>query len=109
MSGHALTAATTMQCPHGGQVQVTPANSRVKGDAFLLTASDTFSVAGCVFTIPPGQPSPCVSVSWLIPDLRVTAGAATLSRSDTGVCLNAQSVPQGPVSVVQTQTRVTTG
>ena len=109
MSGHALSAATTMQCPHGGQVQASSANSRVKADAYLLTKDDTFSVTGCAFTLPSGQPSPCVKVMWIVPDLRVTAGAATLSESDTGVCISAQNVPQGPVSVVRTQARVTTG
>jgi hypothetical protein len=98
-----------MQCPHGGQVQATPANSRVKGDAYLLTKDDTFSIAGCSFTLPSGQPSPCMKVTWVLSDLHVKAGAATLSESSTGLCFSAQNVPQGPVSVVSTQTRVTTG
>jgi hypothetical protein len=108
MSGNALTAASAMQCPHGGQVQAAPANTRVRGDAQLLTSADTFVVAGCPFTIPPGAPSPCVSVRWILADLRVTAGSATLSESDSGMCMSAANVPQGPVSVVTTQRRVTT-
>lgn len=106
MPGHTLTAAATMQCPHGGQVQAAPSNTRVKGDAAVLTSADTFTVAGCAFTIPPGTPSPCTTVRWLVADLRVTAGAATLSDGDSGICLSAANVPQGPVSVVLTQTRV---
>ena len=108
MSGNALTANATMQCPHGGQVQATPSNSRVKGDAYLLTSADTFTIAGCSFTIPPGTPSPCVSVQWLVADLRVKAGSATLSEGDSGMCMSGAKVPQGPVSVVNTQRRVST-
>ncbi len=58
MAGYALTSATTMQCPHGGQVQVVPSNTRAKGDAFLLTAADTFTIVGCPFTLPPGSAQP---------------------------------------------------
>ena len=36
------------------------------------------------------------------------AGAATLSQSDTGLCMNGQNAPQGPVSVINTQQRVKT-
>jgi hypothetical protein len=108
MSGNALTAGTAMQCPHGGQVQAVPANSRVRGDAYLLTTGDTFTIAGCPFTLPPGAPSPCLSVRWVVADLRVTAGSPTLSESASGMCMSGASVPQGPVSVVTTQRRVST-
>jgi hypothetical protein len=108
MTGQALTSASTMQCPHGGQVQVVPSNTRVKADAYLLTQADTFTIAGCAFTLPPSVPSPCLSVQWVVADLRVKAGSATLSQSDTGLCLNAQNAPQGPVAVVNTQSRVKT-
>jgi hypothetical protein len=106
--GFALTAASTMTCPHGGQVQAVPSNTRAKGDAFLLTTGDTFTVAGCPFTLPSGTPSPCMSVKWLVADLRVKAGSATLSQTSTGLCMSAANVPQGPVSVSQTQQRVQT-
>jgi hypothetical protein len=106
MSGQALTSATAMQCPHGGQVQAVPSNTRAKADAYLLTQSDTFTIAGCAFTIPPGTPSPCIQVKWVVADTRVKAGAATLSQSDTGLCMNAQSAPQGPVVIVNTQAKV---
>jgi hypothetical protein len=108
MSGNALTVGSTMQCPHGGQVQASPANSRAKAGAALLTSGDTFTIAGCPFTLPPGSPSPCLSVQWIVPDTRVKAGAATLSESDSGMCLSGANVPQGPVSVVNTQRRVRT-
>jgi hypothetical protein len=109
MSGPALTAASTMMCPHGGQVQVVPSNLRAKADAYLLTQSDTFVVAGCAFTIPPSVPSPCIKVQWIVADTSVKAGGnPTLSQSDTGLCLNAQQAPQGPVTIANTQSRVKT-
>ena len=108
MAGHTLTKAATMLCPHGGQVQAVPSNTRAKGDDYLLTQADTFTIAGCAFTIPPGSPSPCLTVQWVVADTRVTAGAPTLSESDTGLCMNGLGAPQGPVSVVVTQLRVTT-
>ena len=108
MAGHALTKATAMQCPHAGQVQATPTNTRARSDDSLLTMSDTFMISGCPFTLPNGQPSPCLTVQWMVTDIRVTAGAATLSDGDTGLCMNGMSVPQGPVTIVTTQQRVTT-
>ena len=108
MAGHALTKSATMLCPHGGQVQAVPSNTRAKGDAYLLTQSDTFTIAGCAFTIPPGTPSPCVKVQWVVADTRVKAGSATLSESSTGLCVSGANAPQGPVSIVVTQQRVST-
>jgi hypothetical protein len=108
MAGHALTKSATMQCPHGGQVQAVPTNTRAKGDDYLLTQADTFTISGCTFTIPPGSPSPCLKVQWVVADMRVKAGSATLSESATGLCLSGASVPQGPVTIVVTQQRVST-
>jgi hypothetical protein len=43
-------------------------------------------------------------VQWLKANLRSTVnGAATLSQDSVGLCLAADQVPQGPVSVSQTQ------
>jgi hypothetical protein len=108
MAGGALTKSSTMQCPHGGQVQPVPSQSRAKAGDFLLTSADTFTIAGCTFTLPSGTPSPCLSVTWLVADTRVTACTATLSESDTGLCMNGQNAPQGQVSIVNTQQRVKT-
>jgi hypothetical protein len=108
MAGAALTASSVLQCPHGGQVKAVPAQVRAKASAPLLTASDTFTIVGCAFTLPSGTPSPCLSVKWLVTDTRVKAGGATLSAGDTGLCMNGQNAPQGPVSVVNTQQRVKT-
>jgi hypothetical protein len=75
----------------------------------LALATDTFIVAGCPFQIPAAVPipSPCVSVQWILPDLRDKVNSTpTLSQSSVGLCLSAAQVPQGPVIVVSTQTRV---
>jgi hypothetical protein len=103
-----LTTASTLMCPHGGSVQFVPANTRARGDGMLLTTSDTVTITGCAFTLPNGQPSPCMSVTWLVSDIQVRAGAATLSSSASGLCVTAAQVPQGPVQVTATQTRIST-
>jgi hypothetical protein len=108
MAGPTLTTGATLLCPHGGQVQAIPAQVRVKAADAVLTASDTFTIAGCAFTLPSGTPSPCLSVKWLVVDTRVTAAAATLSTSSTGLCMSAQNAPQGSVVIANTQQRVKT-
>jgi len=108
MAGPALTRSATISCPHGGQVQAVPSQIRAKAGDPILTSSDGFTIAGCTFTLPSGTPSPCLSVTWLVADTRVKAGAATLSSSDTGLCMNGQNAAQGPVTVVATQERVKT-
>ncbi len=110
MAGPSVTVAATLQCPHGGTVQIISANQRAKaGGAPLALATDTFTIVGCPFQIPatPPIPSPCVTVQWLVTDLRGKAnGSATLSQSSTGICLSAAQIPQGPVIIVSTQTGV---
>jgi len=112
MAGKALTTASTLQCPHGGQVQISSSNTTVKaGGSAAVTSADTFSISGCPFQIPatPPIPSPCVRAQWLVPDLQTkVGGTATLSEGSSGLCLAATSVPQGPVSVTNTQTSVQT-
>ena len=109
MAGGSVTVAATLQCPHGGTVQIISANQRAKaGGVPLALATDTYTVVGCPFQIPatPPIPSPCVTVQWLVTDLRVTVNSApTLSLSSAGLCLSAAQVPQGPVTIVSTQAR----
>lgn len=103
-----LTTGATLQCPHGGTVQITSSNARAKGDgAFLTAGTDTFLISGCPFLVS-GVASPCVRVQWMVTDTRVrVAGSPTVSRGSTGLCMNPAGAPQGPVSVVQAQSRVT--
>ena len=106
---HTLTTASTLQCPHGGTVIITPSNSRVKAaGAYVVTMADTFTIVGCPFQIPgtPPIPSPCVRVQWLVPDTRMRVnGSLSLSRSSSGLCLSAAQVPQGSVIVANAQSR----
>lgn len=108
MAGGLLTSASTLQCPHGGAVQIVPTSAIVTaGGSPVSTVSDTFTVTGCIFMIPTGVPSPCVRVQWLVPDTATSSStSATLSASSTGLCLAASGVPQGPVSVQNTQSTV---
>lgn len=106
MAGSTLTIAATLQCPHGGQVQIIPSGSGpVIGGVPTATVADTFLISGCPFTIPavPPIPSPCVTVQWLAGDIFSTAGGApTLSQSSQGICIAATGAPQGPVIIVST-------
>lgn len=110
MAGNTLNAISSLQCPHGGAVQIISANARVKADsAFAALATDQYVISGCPFQIPVGVgmvPSPCLTVQWVVTDLRVKVnGTPTLSRSSVGLCLSASQIPQGPVIIANTQVR----
>jgi hypothetical protein len=105
-----LTISSALMCPHGGSVSIVSANTRVSaGGSAVALVSDTFSISGCPFQRPlPGgaQPSPCVTVQWLVTDLRVNVqGRRTLSSASQGLCLAADQVPQGAVVVQSTQAK----
>ena len=108
MAGHSLNINSSLQCPHGGTVQIISTNTRTQaGGAFMASPTDTFVIMGCPFQLPGPVPSPCVSVRWLVHDARVKVnGNPTLSRSSAGICLSAAQIPQGPVAVVSTQAKV---
>lgn len=111
MAGQSLNINSTLQCPHGGSVQIISANTRVKADsAFAALATDQYVISGCPFQIPVGPgtvPSPCLTVRWVVTDVRAKVNSTpTLSRSSVGLCLNAQQVPQGPVVITNTQVRI---
>ena len=94
-------------CPHGGQVSVVSSNTRVlAGGQAVATAGDTYTIAGCVFTLPNGKPQPCVSASWLVVATRVVVGGQpAVLQTSTGICQSAEQIPQGPPTVTVTQTR----
>jgi len=110
MAGNSLTINSTLQCPHGGTVQIITTNTTTKADnGFVATPSDTFIISGCPFQIPAVVPipSPCLTVQWLVPDTRVKVnGNPTLSQSSVGLCLSAAQLPQGPVTVANTQQKM---
>ena len=71
MPGYILDAGATITCPHGGRVTVAPRATRVVlGGSPPLLVDDTASIAGCPFNVS-GAPSPCLSVQWVMPAVRV--------------------------------------
>lgn len=110
MSGQLLTTQSTLMCPHGGTVSIVSSNVNAKGsDAPLALATDTFTIAGCPFQIPVGTgtvPHPCLSVQWIMPNTRTMVNQTpTLSTGSVGLCLASDQVPQGPVTISQTQAK----
>src|SRR5262245_22460802 len=108
MPGFLFHVGATAICPHGGQVSTVPGNPRVLlGGQPAATLADTYLVAGCAFTVPPGKPQPCIKVQWIVPALRVLIGGQpAILQDSTGLCQSAEQIPQGPPSVVVTQVRV---
>ncbi len=111
MSGNSLTVSSQLQCPHGGSVQITSTNTRVKAQgSFIATMSDVATISGCPFQIPAGTttiPSPCIYVQWIVPDARVSVnGSFSLSQTSVGLCIAATGALQGTVIVNNTQSKV---
>lgn len=107
MPGFVLDVATQLTCSHAGQVTTAPGNPRVKilGQP-VATQADVSTVAGCPFA-PGGGASPCVTVEWLQPAARVTAGGQpVLLQTSPALCNNAANAPQGPPILIAGQTRV---
>lgn len=107
MPSFLLHVGATAICPHGGQVSIIPSSARVSaGGQPVATMADTYLVAGCAFTVPPGKPQPCVKVQWLVPALRVfVGGQPAILQTSTGICQSAEQIPQGPPTVLVTQVR----
>ena len=108
MPGFIMHVGATAICPHAGQVTIITKNTRVlvSGQP-VATFADTFLIAGCAFTIPPGKPQPCVKVQWIMPATRVfVGGQPVILQSSTGLCQSAEQIPQGPPSILLTQLRV---
>jgi len=104
--GALLTTASILMCPHGGSVTASSANTRAKaGGAAIVRASDTFTIAGCGFSLPSG-PHPCVTVQWIVSAVRnKVLGDAVLTSDSVGLCTAGDQVPQGPVTISSTQTK----
>jgi hypothetical protein len=111
MPGFLVHVGAQGTCPHAGQVTFTTTNARVlvSGQP-AVTVSDVFTVAGCPFQIPIGtgtKPQPCVTGRWLVPSTRILInGQPAILQTSTGLCQSAEQIPQGPPTVVATQTRV---
>lgn len=112
MGGKALTRSSVLQCPHGGQVIIQTSNTVTNNQIPLPTQFDTFTVVGCPYQMPAPSgtvPSPCVLVRWVKADIKVKInGVPSLNEQSIGICYSAQQIPQGPVSIVQTQPNIET-
>jgi hypothetical protein len=94
-------------CPHGGSVSAVASNSSVTlGGEQIVLATDTFTIGGCAFMIGT-SPHPCMQVQWIVTALRGTAdGTQALTMDSVGLCLAADSAPQGSVLIQTTQAKV---
>ena len=110
MPGYPLTESTAMVCSHGGTVTLAPSQTAVTVQGGLVgTADDVLTVTGCPFTLPNGQPSPCVLVQWqgLSTQVRIN-GVPVQSQTGgpgtgQGQGIAATQNPQGPPTVTLVQ------
>ena len=101
-----LTVSSVLMCPHGGTVKGVPAAQVCMGGEPILTAGDSFTIAGCPLNIA-GAPHPCTTVEWVMPAALSQAGSnATLTAESVGLCKAADQAVQGTVLVQFTQARV---
>ncbi|MCU1244868.1 MAG: hypothetical protein JWN02_778 [Acidobacteria bacterium] len=105
--GNLLTTSSTLMCPHGGSVSATSSNSVAKADGSpIVRGSDTFTISGCPFVLG-NTPHPCVRVQWTVTaTMHKAAGQLALTSDSAGLCLAADSAPQGPVQISNTQMKV---
>ncbi len=102
-----LNTSSMMQCPHGGMVNVISSDTKVQAaSSFVLRSSDTFTIAGCPFTLGT-TPHPCVQVQWAQTSLKSQAvGDFTLTEESVGLCVAADLAVQGTVLINFTQSQV---
>jgi len=106
MATHFLTTTSVLSCPHGGTVTASTSNTRVRADGSpVLRSTDTFTIAGCPFTIGPA-PHPCVRVKWDVhAEHHTSQGDPSLTLESVGFCLAAEGGTQGIVVISSTQSR----
>ncbi|MGW7529155.1 PAAR-like protein [Streptomyces sp. NPDC054783] len=107
MSGNLVTIGATVMCPHGGQANVLPAQSRVLVDGSpAATEADVYTVTGCTFTAG-GNPHPCTTIRWTGASARIRINnSPALLQDSTALCNTAAGAPQGPPNVTIVQQRV---
>jgi uncharacterized Zn-binding protein involved in type VI secretion len=98
-----LTAASSVQCPHGGQALLLTSNTQMLIDgAPALMQSDLHAIIGCPFAAV--APSPCITIRWITGAAQCKVGGVpVLLQNSVGLCLNALQAPQGPALVLQVQ------
>jgi hypothetical protein len=105
MPGFLLHIGATVVCSHAGQAQATVPNPRVSvAGQPSVTMSAPWVVSGCTLPTPPAANGPCVTAQWLTAATRVTSNGVPLLLFDSrSLCAPSAT----PLTVVQTQTRVT--
>jgi hypothetical protein len=108
MPGFLYHVGASAICPHGGQLTAAPGSPRVMVSGMpVATVADLHLVAGCAFTVPPGVPQPCITTQWLVPAARILVnGVPPILQTSTGICQGPTQAPQGPPTIIATQTRV---
>lgn len=104
MSADFLTTESVMECPHGGTVNASTSNTRVKArGAFVLRGTDQFLVSGCTHMIGTVLHQ-CVRVRWDVTAMHHSShGARSLTTESVGICVAADGGEQGQVSISSTQ------
>lgn len=104
MAADILTTASTIMCPHGGQVLLTTSNTKVLANRSpALIESDIHAVTGCSFTV--GQKySPCIKVEWSFGSIKDSiSGTNVLTKNSIGKCYSSEGALQGLATIVNTQ------
>jgi len=104
--GTFLTSSATLMCPHGGKVSPVPGTSKIRiGGEPVVLSGDTYPIGGCAFNVA-GAPHPCLTVEWVVTAQRSTmVQDQPLTTESVGLCKAADKAVQGPVQIVNTQTR----
>lgn len=101
MSSPLLHVGAVAMCPHAAPMNVIPGQTRVTVSGQpVATLTDTALIAGCQFK------PPCVKAQYTMGATRVLLNNVPALLT-TSVGLAVGVAPQGTVSVVQSQTRVT--
>lgn len=104
MANYILHMGAPVMCLHAGQAQPAATDQRVKvSGQFIVTQSNTYTVAGCTMPPPNAGNGPCVSAQWVSAATRVKAGGVpVLTRDSQAVC-----TPTGTgLNIINTQMRV---
>jgi len=98
-----LTELSVLLCPHSGTVMSVPTRgSAPTASPRILTVNDIFVVNGCTFIDLVGNPSPCITVRWVISNSQFRVnGRNTLNSASLGLCENGKQTPQGNVIIAR--------
>jgi len=111
MPGFLFHSSAAAQCPHAAPITFTPSNTRVlvNNSMPVATASDVFTISGCLFQVPVGagtKPQPCVMAT-LAPAVKVLVNnSPVILNVGASVCRSAEQIPQGPALITSTQNKV---